>query len=45
MSTPNWQHNSGKRKRTKGRSKALIRAKRQAKEALKARLFYARMSK
>ena len=34
MTTPNWQHNSGKRHKTKGMAKAVIRARKQAKQAL-----------
>jgi hypothetical protein len=36
--TPNWQHNSGKRKRTRGIAKGKIRARKQALQTLKQRL-------
>jgi len=38
--TPNWQHNSGKRKRTRGIAKGKIRARKQALNALKQQLSY-----
>ena len=38
MSTPNWQHNSGKKKKTRGTCKAVLRARKQALKALKAKL-------
>jgi len=34
---PNWQHNSGKPKKGRGVSKGVIRARKQALQALKAR--------
>ena len=45
MNTPNWEHNSGKAKKTKGRSKSLIRARRQAKQALIQKLYAMRETK
>jgi len=33
--TPNWQHNSGKQKRTKGQAKGRIKARKQALQHLK----------
>ena len=38
MSTPNWQHNSGKQKKTRGTCKAVLRARKQALKALKAKI-------
>jgi hypothetical protein len=34
MSTPNWQHNSGKRKQTKGMCKGKIKSRKQSLKAL-----------
>ncbi len=36
--TPNWQHNSGKQKKTKGVSKAVLKGRRQALKALLAKV-------
>ena len=36
--TPNWQHNSGKHKRTKGMCKGKIKSRKQALKALKLQL-------
>ena len=38
MATPNWQHNSGKAKKGKGVCKGVIKARKQALQALKAKL-------
>ena len=38
MNVPNWKHNSGKDKKTKGMCKAQLKARRQALKALKANL-------
>lgn len=38
MNTPNWKHNSGKAKKTKGVCKARLKARRQALKALKKKL-------
>lgn len=38
MNTPNWQKNSGKAKTTKGACKGRLKARKQALQALKARL-------
>jgi hypothetical protein len=35
---PNWQHNSGKRKQTKGLCKGQVRARKEALRALKKQL-------
>ena len=36
--TPNWQHNSGKAKKGKGTCKAVLKARKQALKALKAKM-------
>jgi len=36
--TPNWQHNSGKRKRTRGIAKGKLKARKQSLNALKQQL-------
>ena len=36
--TPNWQHNSGKDKKTKGTCKGVLKAKKQALKSLKLKL-------
>jgi hypothetical protein len=38
MTTPNWQHNSGKDKTTKGTCKGKLKARKQALQALKLKL-------
>jgi len=38
MNTPNWRHNSGKPKTTKGTCKGKLRARKQALQALKKQL-------
>ena len=38
MTTPNWQKNSGKSKKTKGTCKGVIKARKQALKALKLKL-------
>jgi hypothetical protein len=38
MSTPNWQHNSGKQKNTKGFCKGKLKSRKQALQALKSKL-------
>ena len=38
MNTPNWQHNSGKSKQTKGMCKGKIKARKQALQSLKQQL-------
>ena len=38
MTTPNWAHNSGKPKKTRGVCKARLKARRQALKALKRQL-------
>ena len=38
MNKPNWQHNSGKNKTTKGTCKGKIRARKQSLNALKKQL-------
>jgi hypothetical protein len=38
MNTPNWRHNSGKPKTTKGTCKGKLRARKQALSALKKQL-------
>ena len=38
MNVPNWKHNSGKDKKTKGMCKAQLKARRRALKALKANL-------
>lgn len=38
MHTPNWKHNSGKDKKTKGICKGQLKARKQALKALKAKL-------
>jgi hypothetical protein len=36
--TPNWQHNSGKQKNTKGTCKGKLKSRKQALQALKSKL-------
>jgi hypothetical protein len=38
MNTPNWQHNSGKNKQTKGICKGKVKARKQALQHLKLKL-------
>jgi hypothetical protein len=38
---PNWQHNSGKHKRTKGMCKAQVKARKQSLQSLKRKLLIA----
>ena len=38
MTTPNWTHNSGKAKKTKGTCKGRLKARKQALKALKTKL-------
>lgn len=38
MTTPNWQHNSGKHKNPRGISKGKIKSRKQALQALKLKL-------
>lgn len=38
MKTPNWQHNSGKRKVKKGACKGVIKARKQALQHIKRKL-------
>jgi hypothetical protein len=38
MNTPNWVHNSGKQKNTKGTCKGKLKARKQALQALKLKL-------
>lgn len=38
MNTPNWVHNSGKQKNTKGTCKGQLKARKQALQALKLKL-------
>jgi hypothetical protein len=38
MNTPNWQHNSGKSKQTKGMCKGKIKARKQSLQSLKQQL-------
>jgi hypothetical protein len=38
MSTPNWIHNSGKQKNTKGTCKGKLKSRKQALQALKSKL-------
>ena len=37
MTTPNWVHNSGKKKNTKGLSKGKIKARKQVLQSIKAK--------
>jgi len=38
MTTPNWQHNSNKNKKTKGTCKGQLKARKQALQSLKLKL-------
>lgn len=38
MRTPNWQHNSGKNKKTKGTCKGVLKSRKQSLKSLKHKL-------
>ena len=38
MTIPNWKHNSGKEKKTKGTCKSVLKARKQALKSLKLKL-------